>query len=363
MAITSVDPFYYPTMMNFGSASSNLALGSVLLNASTDKVAFVFQVPKTGTLDKAEFLWSAVANNPDNGMKVSFQDLDATTGFPDTTADQFRVVTGAPITAGWAVPGLITSDGTDGGVKRSVTKGDMLSFVIEFSSFVASDSISPAVWTGASNHESLNCYVADASTGTYTKSATGVPLMVLKYDDGTYVAPYTGFTTFPVTALTLTSYNSGSTPDEYAVRFQMPFSCRVAGLWARVDPNDDLELVLYNGTTAEKTISIDKDNVRATTPGYVFGLFATQYTISANTTYRVAVKPTTTTNIQITRFTGTSASVLAAIPGGAEWYESTRTDAGAWSDTTTSQPMAGLIIDGIDIGSGGTGGGSFAFVG
>lgn len=363
MAITAVAPFLYPSISSPITDGSIGGTGSVTLNASGDRVGMVFQCPKAGTLDKAEFRFSTVTNNPDNGMRISFQTIDATTGFPDTVVDQFRDITGS-ISAGWAVPGLMTDDGTDTGVKRTVTAGEWIGVVVDFVNFVASDSIGVAVWTAATTHEVMSCYIADGSTGSYLKSSTQVPICVLKYDDGSYAIPVTGsIGGFPITSFDTTSYGTGSTPDEYAVRFQMPFACRVVGAWARLDANDDLDLVLYNGTTAERTASVDKDILRSTTPGVITAMFSSSYDISANTTYRMSIKPTTATTIQICRFTNTTAAVLAAIPGGSEWYESTRVDAGAWSDVTTSQPWGGIIIDGIDVGSGSGSGGSFTFIG
>lgn len=362
MAITSLPWLYYPTYIDPQPAATIGGTSSVLLNASGDKCGFVIVVPKTGTLDKAEFLWFAVGNNPDNGMRVSFQDVDATTGNPDGVQDQYRDVTGSPIAAGWCVPGLMTSDGTDVGSKRSVTAGQKLAIVIEYVSFVASDSISVGICTSVSNFTgSLSNYVADASSGTYSKTTGSQPLVVLKYDDGTYATPIVGGAG-PVSAFTSTSYNSGSTPDEYAVAYQLPFQHRVCGLWARADINDDTDLVLYSGTTALATVSLDKDQLLSQVPGIVMGIFSTSQTQSANTTYRIGIKPTTTTNIQIYRMSFNSTAIMDAVTPGSGWYESTRTDAGAWSDTTTNRPVAGLIIDGIDFG-GSSGGGSFAFVG
>jgi hypothetical protein len=365
MAITAISPFWYPHISDPSPDTGSGSLTSGLLNASGDKYAFVFRCPKSGTLDKAEFLLSAVGNNPDNGIRVSFQTVDATTGLPDGTQDEYRDITGT-LSAGWQVPGLMTSDGTDVGTKRTVTVNDTIAVVIEFVSFVASDSVSVGLITTITNNGlSLSAYNADATTGTYSKASGSLPIVALKYDDGTYAIPVTGTVAcFPLTAYTATSFNSSSTPDEYAVRFQLPIAARIVGLWARVDPNDDFDLVLYNGTTAERTISFDKDILRSTAPGLLSGYFSSSYDVSANTTYRIAIKPTTTTNIITYRWSATNNTLLGLIPGGIEWYESTRTDAGSWTDADSNRPFAGLIISGWETGSGsGSSGGSFTFVG
>ncbi len=364
MAITTVPAFWYPTFIDPQPAGSIGSLSSILMNAVNDKVAFIVTVPKPGTLDKAEFYMAAVGNNPDNGIRISFQGVDATTGFPDGVQDQYRDITGT-VSVGWQTPGLMTSDGTDGGSKRSVTQGEKVAVVIEFVSFVASDSVSPGIITSASSFtggQSL-MYTADASTGTYVKTTTSQPIVVLKYDDSTYALPTAGVGYGPVTTFTNTSYASNSTPDEYASTLQFPFGVRVIGAWARMDLNDDCDLVLYSGTSALATTSIDKDITASNVAGLFAGYFASSQTLSANTTYRIAVKPTTTTTSQIYRFTFPSTAIMNAQAPGSNWYESTRTDAGSWSDTTTNRPVVGLILDGIDASGGASSGGSFTFVG
>lgn len=123
-------------------SNTQTPFSDLLIDAAGEKVAIVFRAPKTGTLDRAEFKLDAVTQAPVSGLRVSFQDVGAADGNPDGTQDQFRTVPQGSISAGaWVVPGLMTSDGTDGGTKRSVTKGDLIAFVVEFDSFAAGDSL------------------------------------------------------------------------------------------------------------------------------------------------------------------------------------------------------------------------------
>lgn len=365
MAITALNQeIWIPTMPEWQTGGTIGSITSVLLNAASDKCAFVFRVPKTGTLDKAEWYLNAVSNNPDNGLRVSFQDVDVATGLPDGTQDQYRDITGALSAATWQVPGLMTSDGTDTGTKRSVTIGDRLAIVIEFVSFVASDSVGIGVLSLPSNFmQTLSAWVGDASTGTYTKATATGPIFALKYDDGTYAIPGGPMGVLPISGLTSTSYNTGSTPDEYAARLSLPIKARAIGAWARVDANEAFDLVLYDGTTAQRTISFNSvADVKSTIPGMHFGYFSSSFDLTAAAAYRIAIKPTTATSIQVYRFSMNSTAIMATWGGGADWYESSRVDAGAWSDTTTNKVWAGLIIDGFDV-SGGGGGGTRGYMG
>ena len=124
------------------AVSTTVSFSTFLIDAAGERVAFVIRVPKTGTLDKAEFRVGTVAINAASQVRVSFQDISAANGDPDGTQDQFRDIAGSAFASNtWMVPGLMTSDGTDTGVKRSVTQGDLLSVVIEYQTFTAADSV------------------------------------------------------------------------------------------------------------------------------------------------------------------------------------------------------------------------------
>lgn len=362
MAITTIPQFMIPALLDVDAASP-WGLTNVLLNASGDKCGFAIQCPKDGTLDTFEWLTGTVSNNPDNGIRVSFQDLDGS-GLPDGTQDQYRDVTGTISANTWQTTGLMTNDGTDGGTKRTVVAGEWIGVVFEFVSFVASDSINISVLGGnASSRQGSPAYVCDGSTGTYSKSTANYPIGALKYSDGTY-AQSVWHGVYPVIGADSTLFSDASTPDEYALRFQFPYKCRVTGFWFSGDPvGDDLTVVLYDGTTALATSTILEDNTASTTSGIRHGFFDNAQELTANTTYRLSYKAGASSS-RINRFTLPGSAYLEALSPGVEWYESTRTDAGAWSDSNTTRPWMGLIVDGIEFtAGGGGGGGSFTFIG
>jgi hypothetical protein len=354
--MTTVPQFSIPSPGTSGA----LTLTSVTLNASGDRLAFVIQCPKAGVLDQFEFRTAAVSNNPDNGIRLSFQTINLANGDPDGTQSQFRDITGALAANTWQVPGLMTSDGTDTGVKRTVVAGELLGCVVDFVTFVASDSF--AISALLQTPQYRNLYVDDGSAGSYTKSPTLTPLLALKYADGTY-AEFTA-QIWPVMAVTDTSFNSGSTPDERALRFQLATAMRAVGVFVTGDFDNAVDLVLYDAADVVlDTISFDPENRLAANKGYIFAYFpAGPHTLTATTTYRLAVKPTSGSSITTGQLDLPSATYQQCIPGGAEWYLSTRTNAGAWTDTTTSRPEIGLIFDGVETGSAPAGGGPVQLV-
>lgn len=364
MAIQTAVPVLWPLPYSQAATAPNFtATGS--MNASGDRIAFIVQIPKSGTLDKFELRISAMANNPDNGIRFSFQDVAAATGNPDGVQDQFRDYVTALVANTWITPGLITSDGTDTGAKRSVTRGQWVACVIDFVSFVASDSFSistlrtDTIWGGAS-------YSADGTTGSYVKgSASMVPILALKYDDGTY-AHFGGDMVFPIQTINTISIGTGSTPDEVAMKFSLPYKARVAGAWFWMNNAQDAEVILYDNASSVLANHVyDKDlNIGGATilPRRVY--FSSSIQLSAGTTYRLALKPQAASTCSFYSYVCPSSAYMDAMPWGAGNVYSSRTDAGAWSDGTAEQLLCGLILDGLsDDAGGGGGGGTRGYIG
>lgn len=347
MAIVTCPQCQYPPLPG-GLSSGQISISTSTMNASGDRVAFIVTCPKAGTLDRFEFRTGLVTNNPDNGIRLSFQTVNPANGDPDGTQSQFRDITGTLAASTWQVPGLMTSDGTDTGTKRTVAAGELLACVIDFVSFVASDSFQVQYLGYSIALSGLNSYVDDGSSGAYVKDSSSKGMLALRYNDGTYAEFSYG--AWPIMTSTSTAFNSGSTPDERAIRCQVPFSMRALGVWIMVDVDNPCDIVVYDaGGGVVDTISLDPDIRATTTGGPYFCYFPNgPVTLTANSTYRISVKPTTGSNVTVFVYTVNSNGLLAAWPPGIEWYLSTRTDAGAWSDTTTSRILGGFIIDGVD---------------
>lgn len=342
---------------SFSGAAGAPVLTAITINAAGEKVGFVFQAPKAGTLHSFEWRTATVSNDPDNGVRMSFQSINATTGVPDDGVDQFFVHDPNPLVGStWQVPsGPLTDDGTGGGVKRTVTQGEWLAAVIDNSSFTALDSFQVATLTGSANTPlNSSFYTADGSTGTYAKSPADIPIFALKYDDSTYAQ--FDFNVFPIVAVNNNSFGSGSTPDERALRFQVPVAMRCVGVKVRADINDDVDFILYdNASSVLASVSVD-GNINTNT--YVAGefLFTASVDLTAATTYRLAMKPTTATTSNLPDFTVNANAILEGVPGGIQVYGSTRTDAGAWTDSTTTRPLIVPLFDAVDTTAGGGGG-------
>ena len=318
-----------------------------VLDADGEKTAFIFRVPKTGTLNKVHFRTGTVTTGDD--LKVSFQNVDVTDGDPDETVDQFRVIT---IADGdddtWNITGIVSSDGTDSGTKRSVTRGEFLSIVIEFDSFVAGAlEIDVNLGDAANKPVSGALYFDHKTGGTWAKHNNSLPCFGLEYDDGSfaYIPGVLPAKTYEAD----TSFNTSTTPDEYGLKFQLPFKCKVGGAWyGTIDIDNAAELILYDsdGSTELENVTLDPDIRSIVNLERVAVWFSDDIELLADTNYRLVLKPTTTSNLIYRGITVDSAGLLDQMEGGQLFHKTERTDAGAWTDTTTSRPSMGLIVTG-----------------
>lgn len=352
--------FVPPSVLHTGTTA-------LLIDASGEKFTVVFTVPATGVIDAFGVLLGTVGQAPTNGLKFSLQDVSGADGNPDGVIDQYRVVTSGITTNTWLESGLITSDGTDGGTKRSVTVGQRLAAVIEFESFVAGDNVNFTTGTSTSVAlaEVLGLNFCGLFTASWTKSLN-LPFFALKYATLGYVAVVG---CYPYSSLVSTSYSSSSTPDERGNKIEFPFVVKVRGGWFAVNAlagSRDFDCVLYNSASSVlATVTVDSDWLQSVTGNRVFYVpFSSEITLQANTPYRWVLKPLTTNNTTVLSATVPTAAHRAALPWGDKIAHTERTDGGAWTDTTTARMFGGLVVSSIEanaVEGGGSGSGPVYF--
>lgn len=317
---------------------------NIIIDASGEKVACVFRAPRTGTLDLFEFRLQAAASAPASGLRLSFQSLDLATGYPDGTQDQFRVVTAGLAANAWVTPpGALTDDGTDSGVKRLVTAGDLMACVVEFEAWAAGNSVVPN-GIGSDRFPAGFPYTCWYTSAWSRNGSFGC---VLKYDDGSYAA-VPG--TFPFKAITQLNYSNASTPDEAGVRFAPAIGCRVRGvIWALVAHVGDCEITLYDADDVVlASTTSDKDAGTGSAAAYMFG----PVELAPGQVYRITAKPTSANLVGFLRLQAEDNARLAAWAG-ENYYWTERTDGGAWTDRDAYCTPLSLMIDGIEAGGGG----------
>lgn len=346
MTVTSISGL----LMHSGTPTSTPGYTQFVLDAAGEKLAFVLQAPKTGSIRKVGFrVGNVVTSATDTDVRI--ESVDATTGHPSGSllaTDTNVTVSSASITTDtWITTGALTAD-------AAVTKGGVIAVVI------APSGTPNFRLTAASNMPVMGFAYCDHYTTSYTKSSGSVrPVVALEYSDGSYA--YTPGT-IPASSMTTSTIRTGSTPDEIALKFKVAAPVRVGGFVLASTTTQDLDVILYDsdGTTSLATYSIDDDVSINTVMGTY--LFASSVQLTADTFYYLAMKPSVDTNQNVYYFDVASAAILDSMTGGQNWHYAERTNAGGWSATTTRRPWFGLIIDGVDDGAG-SGGGAGPLIG
>jgi len=335
MALTNFGPFAFPTPL-IPPTSAWGTNATVTLDASGEKAAFVGRVPKTGDIAAVTFRLGTTTTG--DTLKVSLQDVDSTTGFPDEVVDQSNTV--------------VVANADDNvfkrvvmGSNRAVTAGDLLAVVIEFNAFVAGNlnilTAAPLL--------SQTFYTAAKTGGgpTWSKQQRD-PLIVLEYDDGSraYIP-----NVYPGNLTSIDYASNTALADEYGLLMPMP-ACRVSGMgwYGRLGAAADLVLYDTDGSTPLETFSFDSDNqANAAQDGERSVRFAPR-TLTAGD-YRVVLKPTTTTSVRMNYIDCNAAADLDQLSGGSGFKLTRRVDAGSWTNVDTQRPMVWLLVDQIHDGT------------
>lgn len=331
---------------NYVLIPASLDATTLLVDASGEKAAFIIKVAKTGTLNKVGFRTGAVVQN--QTIRVSFQDVSTSTGNPDETQDQFRDISISDTDDNvWKETGLITSDGTDSGTKRSVTRGDMLAIVWESNPFNSGD-----VFRLSMNPLILNDYYADLKTSGSWVKQSGTPNIALYYDDGAgnsvvqYCPHLGGFS-----AVSAPNWNSGSSPPKRGLKFQVPFPCytNCAMFGGGLAAGADVLMKLYDsdGSTVLQTAATqDGDITRSTsTRTYTFW-WPTEQLLQANTYYYAMVEPQTANAVNWSLVDVNAAAILDQQDGGQQFhYVDNSGGGGSFVPTTTRRAFVQIGFD------------------
>lgn len=350
--------------------SSGLSVSSLTFDSTADRVAYV-----------------AKAYQADSIAKVFFRTNTVTTG--DTVKIEIQSVTngrpsGTIIAAG--ASGTVAIADTDDNRWLSVTIGTPYTFSIgqDFAIVLTHDSgATPNLQLAIASGE-ITGWVGGLYPSTLQDTGAGSwsALAGTKLEWVVEMTTAAGAVTFPGLiplngAGTITAFNSGSNPNERALKLVAPAKMRVIGLSLALFNNavgSDVTFSIWDSTdnpgagpTPLAQTSLDGDYpYSATADGVVHVFFAAPLTLTAGSTYYIGVKPTTANNIGLMELsaagTGASSTGIRAFGiGTVTAHLSTRqwvsTDPGAWTDTTTTLPAISLIVDQIDDGASAGGGG------
>ena len=315
------------------------------------------------------FRAGAVTMNAASQYRVSLQDVSTSAGppiQPDGTADQsFTSAVGTGPTANaWNRVALSSN--------RTVSPGALLAVVFDYTAFTATTSI--VIQGYFSSSTALRPLQTDVLlyTGSWASQAM-VPNVIFEFSDGTYG---TFYGLLAQTSGASRSFNSGSTGsgggmnagDERGLEWTQEVPVTIDGCWLDIAAASgaDFDIVLYEGTTALETVSVDSNAIgAAASTKRTLIPFASTHNLAASTLYRLMVKPTTTNNVTLETATFDNAN-HRVVSFGTGAAGNSRVDAGSFgTPSTTELPMMGIVISAVHDGAGGGGSGarSFGYIG
>lgn len=330
-------PMSWPTGQSGASSST--------ISAAGHQFAVLVQALSAGNIRKIRFRTSTVTTGAT--VRASIQGISGTTGDPDGTiansGNSSATVSVADTDDNtWKTTADFTTDYT-------VANGDRFFVVLDFPSTPGNMQISRSTAGGPNNFNYVDVY---ATSWTKTSSTANV---LLEQSDGTFL-PCIGI--YPMLASSNVNFNSSSNPNQRALRFVYDVPVRLWGVWFWSNNfSGDAEFILYEGGGASDTTPLattaeqDKDVKHSSSTQPCYFQFATPVDLTAGTVYRLALTPTTTTNVG---YTAPNAAVsnasLAALGNGTEWYSSTR-NGGNWTDATDTPAAIFPVVSGADNGA------------
>lgn len=246
----------------------------------------------------------------------------------------------------------------------SITKGQV--FCVKIA--LASGTSQVISWVGNIGPlpQSSNFPYTVINTGTPTKGtvAANCPTIALGSSSTTF---YQVPGAIPANAAATATFNNTNSAKR-GLRFTPPMNCRAVGLkWFNNNSAGDYNAVLYSDAGAELSSSstaFDGDASAVSGGGSVITVFFDNaVTLTAGTTYRVAVEPSSATNISFATITLPSANYRGASPAGTTAHYTLFATA-TWDDTNTGViPVMDVLLDQLDDGAGSGGGGVIGVIG
>ncbi len=355
MTIVAVPPFIWPRPLDNVTVGTSIGVTSVATctaDAVNEKVACVFRCPVAGSF--TDFAVRTQTVSVTSGpLNFDFRLETVSAGLPSGTL--FGTNSNAAVSVAntddnvWKT-GTLTTPPT-------VAVGDYMAIVVKAP---AAGTFS-FTWGGFSTFTAPTMFpVVKADTvpdGTYPTLAANRPSMAIKIGGTWYpIQPFA-----PVDSVVLTAFGSGSSPNEYGLKFIAPFTMRVAGLVAFVsNVGGQFTLSLWPHNNGAQTdadalaqVTCSANSIgSATNDGIAMYLLATPITITKGSTYDIGCRADVAGTLIVAASVMWTTAGIGASWAGADCFQGTRTwtagTTNSWANQTTTVAHLGLWVDGLD---------------
>lgn len=313
--------------------------GGYTMDDGGERGALIFQAPKAGDISKIYIAVHNVVTAPGASVDVRLETVSSSGEPTGTLADTNSngSITISSGDAGELKTATLTSAAT-------VTKGQWLAAVVQ-----PPDSPNEGNWGMKYYGEAYSAtpYCLLRNTGGGWTHTAWVLCFDIEYSDGSK-AIIPGVT--PCLSTPTRSYHANSTNNHNGALFNLNADASIVGAFANsnISITQDFEFRIYSGTsTLEKSVVFDRRH--AYTQNCVRWMyFATPFSASASTDYRLTVwNPSTTQNVNIYGVEVMTSNSWKTFPRMGifnKFYRSYADDLGGWTDVTTEVPNLGLII-------------------
>lgn len=335
MAKIVIPEFYYPSTLLTGSPGSVSARIVVTMNGTGDRLACVFNAPRTGDVTGIVFA---------TGTVTTPQSLDARLETVAATGHPSGTLATAGATVSEASPATNTLYDLTLGTPHTATVGDLLAAVIQFTTTAGNlqlvESLADNLIRG-----NIVPYI-DFNGGGFYAIDDVLPAVAVRMDGD--VIP---FGAYPGINCPRTNFDSASTPDERGNRFVLDAPMYVRGIGARLARGsvgaNTVRLRLYDASDTVIYSRTFDESANSTSQGTCLA-YGAETLLAAGAVYRIALEALGSVDCYIDELDAGSAAMLDFWPGGADWYYTSRSDAGTWTDTTTMRAVDFfLIVSGV----------------
>lgn len=353
MAIVTVPAFEWPTP--WYRLISGLSWSTITLDAAGESYANILDAPETGTIRK---IHASINNVTSSGDALGEVQTVGTDGNNSGTL----VHASATATVTISTTGTKTWDFGEGN-GAPVTQGDPIALVIE--NVTGNYTVLRPEDVGMDNNFP---YAITFLGGVFAKAA-GPGHIWCEYSDGRqFRVPNIASGPGTTAGLVADLWDNADNPRRRGMRFQVAAPMRVCGFWSllNAEAGTSLECELYDSDGASVLLSKTWDTDQQRTNGtgnhqLLLRRFTSKTTLAKDTWYRMVIDPQSNSLRAALQSLDFADALHIDSNFGQNLHYTTSnvnppTADGDWANTLTRQPFMGLVIDGLDDGTGGSSG-------